>query len=71
MTDTDAPTDDPEERYLSLEDVAERVRESEATVLRLIEDGKLQAHAPDDEHPGLRVTEAEVTRYLLASAGPG
>jgi excisionase family DNA binding protein len=57
-------------RLLTVPEVAERVRVSEATVREWLRSGRLKGTRPGGTRLGWRIPEAEVERFLSAGAPP-
>lgn len=53
-----------EERYLTVHEVATRVRVSEETVRRWLRSGRLHGIMPGGTKAGYRVRETELARFL-------
>jgi excisionase family DNA binding protein len=54
----------PEQRLLTVREVAERIRSSPETVRRWLRQGKLRGFRPGGTKLGYRVPESELQRFL-------
>jgi excisionase family DNA binding protein len=59
-----------EERMLTVEEVAERVRAHPQTVRAGLRSGKLKGHMPGGKRLGYRIPESEVERFLRGNLEP-
>lgn len=51
-------------KFLSVEDVAERMQASTATVRRWLREGRLQGIRPGGRKLGWRISEADLQRFI-------
>ncbi|MSQ24379.1 MAG: DNA-binding protein [Chloroflexi bacterium] len=59
------------DRLLTVREVAERIRTTEATVRRWLRDGHLSGVRPGGTKLGWRIAESELQRFLSSSTAPG
>ena len=61
----------PDERLLTVKEVAERLRANPQTIRKWLREGKLSGSMPGERSSAIRIPESEVTRLLSGAAPEG